>query len=205
MSLTLVGSPQGLQKKCEEKGWLKDVDGMLGYFKKVSTSRDPDKQCFCMNSRNEPDDTAETFVQLASFVPIVRARESNEGMACSIASPIAKKEEKSPRRADESKGTLPAFAARRKAQQRTEQRTWTTIGTNPFRETIVSNHGSMTKVGSLSFDSSSSRQSQQSVRIPKDDSLLDPEKHESHIHLLEIETDVESSEEENHYGSRFEC
>ena len=208
---------QGLRKKCEEKGWLKDVDGLMGYFDKASTSGDPNKPpCFCMVGRDrEPSEVGELKVDISSFVQIIKTTESQEGMPSrDVPRTTTVPRQRSSLRssADDSKSSLPAFAARRKSQQRTEQRTWTTIGSNPFRDTTSNNEneGSLTKIGSISFDTIPTRTSSAKSFIrPKEDTS--PETGErvtvtySYIHLLETDTDPGCDEEsENRLGSRFE-
>lgn len=193
---------QGLQKKYEEKGWLKDSDGLVGYFKKVSESGDPATQCFCMAGR-KPD---VEDPKRDSFVEVIQTSESQEGMPS---------RDYTPRRSVSSTlkdmhvskgGKLPAFAERRKAQQKME-RSWVTVGFNPFREKVVRDDGSLVKIGSMSFDTMTSKTSQDCAGRGREGNAPNYTDPVTFIHLLERESDVDGGVEPKHRpaAKRFEC
>ena len=194
---------QGLKKKCAEKEWLKDSDGLVGYFKKVSESGDPATQCFCMAGRQPDAEDPKTD----SFVEVIQTSESQEGMPT---------RDYMPKRSNSSNlkdvyvskgGKLPAFAERRKAQQKTE-RSWVTVGFNPFQEKVQRDDGSLVKIGSLSFDTMPSRTSQPSGGGGKEDNVPNHTEPVTFIHLLELEdSDMEGGPGPKgcREARRFEC
>ena len=141
-----------------------------------------------------------------SFVEVIQTSESQEGMPTRDYTPkrsiLSNLEDMHVSKG----GKLPAFAERRKAQQKME-RSWVTVGFNPFREKVVRDDGSLIKIGSMSFDTMPSKTSQDPPgrgREGKAPNYTDPV---TFIHLLELESDVDEGAEPEHRpaAKRFEC
>lgn len=194
----------------------------MGYFDRASKPSNSSKSpCFCMMGRErEPSEAEEFKIDVSSFAQIIQTTESQEGMSSPDVPTTTTTTTTVPRQrsslrsgVDDSKGSLPVVAARRKAQQKMEQKSWTMIGSNPFRDTSPSsndNEGSISKIGSRSFDNVHTRTSTvKSIVRPKEDGSSKEGDNVtvtySYIHLLETDTDPGCDEEsENHHGSRFE-
>eukprot|EP00977_Amphora_coffeiformis_P005735 scaffold1216_cov136-Amphora_coffeaeformis.AAC.1 len=178
---------KGIHKKCEEKGWLRDVDGLFKYFGKGSSkSKSLDgRLCGGGGVYSDPE-PKEDQVAMEAWVPVIQATESREGLQVSLS-----------RGLDRPKASEPT---RRGASRKVEHMDWIDIASNnPFRNQEKS--GSLVKVSSLSFDSHAPSDEGSAV-----DEIMPPtmekSKRRSHIHLLEIK---EAENEEEVETTRFEC
>jgi len=178
---------QGIHKKCEEKGWLRDVDGLLKYFGKGSSKSESLGGRFCgVHSDPEPAD----HVSMDVSVSIIHASESREGLQISLRHSFPSKA------SDGSKTLKPSKRFASEGMDHTECAE--VVSYNPLKDYGKSSY--TINEASVSFDS----------HAPSDegntaDEIMSPTNQKiqrrNHIHLLEIE-EADSQKEKI---SRFEC
>lgn len=193
LTVCLACCGQGIHKKCEEKGWLKDVDGLLKYFSRSSSEKEHEGNVhFCGVTPSDPE-PKEDHVRLATLAPIVHASESKEGLQLASGRTSSS--------AGHTRQNL-SQPTRSIASPMFKQSDWMDkMPENPFQE--HRKIGSIVKIASLSFDS----------HAPSDeasgtvDEIMTPTRQQksrgmNHIHLLEI---AENGEEDGQEITRFEC